>query len=156
MEVAAGGADAPPLRQQRVRAAVDELARAVDGDLGTAYLQKVEAWARRLRPTALSLGALSGAINEAGQRWASTTPAALQARNTFVAALKQIRVDTRIDSQRRILPTESSAVLDGGVRAAPDAAGPTALDVLARLRRALASEFVVHPTLAPLPGGYPW
>ena len=84
VEVADGGADAPPLRQQRVRAAVDELARAVDGDLGTAYLQKVEAWARRLQPSALSLGALSGAINDAGTKWAQTTPAALQARDTFV------------------------------------------------------------------------
>ena len=77
VEVAAGGADAPPLRQQRVRAAVDALARAVDGAEGEAYLQKVEAWARRLRPSAQSLGALPGPISDAGTRWASTTPAAL-------------------------------------------------------------------------------
>ena len=156
VEDAAGGADAPPLRQQRVRAAVDELARAVDGPEGTAYLEKVEAWVRRLQPSAQSLGALPGLVKDAGTKWAKTTSAAGQARDTFVTALKQIRMDTRIDSQRRILPPESSAVLDAGVRAAPDAAGSTALDVLARLRRALASGFVVHPTLAPLPGGYPW
>ena len=155
VEVADGGANAPPSRQQRVRAAVDDLARAVDGPEGTAYLEKVEAWARRLQPAAKALGALSGAINEAGQRWASTTPAARQARDTFVTALKKIRLDTRTDSQRRILP-EASAVLDGGVRTAPDAAGSPALDVLARLRRPFASGFVVHPPLAPLPGGYPW
>ena len=76
VEVADGGADAPPLRQQRVRAAVDELARAVDGSEGTAYLEKVEAWVRRLQPSAQSLGALPAVIKKAGQRWALTTAAA--------------------------------------------------------------------------------
>lgn len=122
VEVADGGADAPPLRQQRVRAAVDDLARAVDGPEGTAYLEKVEAWARRLQPSALSLGALPDVVRKAGTRWAQTTPAALEACNTFVAALKQIRADTRSDRRSRPAPPKASAVLDGGVRAAPDAA----------------------------------
>ena len=122
VEVADGGANAPPSRQQRVRAAVDDLARAVDGPEGTAYLEKVEAWARRLQPAAKALGALSGAINEAGQRWASTTPAACQARDAFVTALKQIRTDTRSHGRSRPAPLKASAVLDGGVRAAPDPA----------------------------------
>ena len=120
VEVAAGDADAPPLRQQRVRAAVDELARAVDGSEGTVYLQKVEAWARRLQPSARALGALPGAINDAGRRWASTTSAALQARDTFVTALQKIRADTRIARASQTAPVEASCVLGGGVRAAPD------------------------------------
>ena len=120
VEVADGGADASPLRQQRVRAAVDELARAVDGSEGTVYLQKVEAWARRLQPSARALGALPGAINDAGRRWASTTSAALQARDTFVTALQKIRADTRIARASQTAPVEASCVLGGGVRAAPD------------------------------------
>ena len=120
VEVADGGAGATPLRQQRVRAAVDELARAVDGQEGTVYLQKVEAWARRLQPSARALGALPGAINDAGRRWASTTSAALQARDTFVTALQKIRADTRIARASQTAPVEASCVLGGGVRAAPD------------------------------------
>ena len=119
VEVAAGGADAPPLRQQRVRAAVDELARAVDGSEGTAYLQKVEAWARRLQPSAQSLGPLPGLVNDAGSRWALTTPAALQARDTFVTTLQKIRADTRTGRiNHRTTRLKAGSVLGGGVRAA--------------------------------------
>ena len=119
VEVAAGGADAPPLRQQRVRAAVDELARVADGAEGTAYLQKVEAWARRLQPSAQSLGTLSNATTKAGQRWASTTPAALEARDTFVTTLKKIRADTRTGRiNHRTTRLKAGSVLGGGVRGA--------------------------------------
>ena len=119
VEVAAGGADAPSLRQQRVRAAVDELARVVDGAEGMAYLQKVEAWARRLQPSAQSLGPLPGAARQAGTAWASTTPAALEARDTFVTSLKKIRADTRTGRiNHRTTRLKAGSVLGGGVRAA--------------------------------------
>ena len=119
VEVAAGGADAPSLRQQRVRAAVDELARVADGAEGTAYLQKVEAWARRLQPSAQSLGPLSDLVHGAGKRWALTTPAALQARDTFVTTLKKIRADTRTGRiNHRTTRLKAGSVLGGEVRAA--------------------------------------
>ena len=78
------------VRGQQVRAAVDALRDALDGD-GKTYLKNVEKWAEKLEPTAPKLAAFDQTLRAAEKRLLDSAPHLRPARDAFVQAVALAR-----------------------------------------------------------------